>query len=282
MRGCHRHRTQLKCHRGSMLYYSVIGFMLLMLALAHYFSRLKQNKTPKTPVFLIFSMTVGSLLSLWSIGLLINEPTSIVTMSVVVLLGTFTLLISAVFVFFLATKATPIGNIKVSVGEQMLTFKTDNFDSASLLGKRTLLKFYRGSWCPYCSAELMMFEELAPKLTKFNVQIVGISNDTREQQQKHLIRDNISHTLVSDPELKIIRQYGVEHHKALGATEDDTMNLFGITMPIVWKMRYRPMAIPTSMLIDETGKIVWIDQSEDYRLRASEEAVMSAVKTHFA
>ena len=87
---------------------------------------------------------------------------------------------------------------------------------------------------------------------------------------------------MADPELNIIRQYGVEHHKALGATSENLISLFGLTMPRPWKMKYKPMSIPTSILIDENGKIVWIDQSEDYRLRASEDAVMGAVATNFA
>ena len=197
------------------------------------------------------------------------------------MVGLYVLSTSATFTFFLVTKNTPIGDIKVSVGDQILPFKTENFNSKSLIGKRTLLKFYRGSWCPYCSSELVMFEELKVKLAEYNVQIVGISNDSTEQQAAHLVRDNISHTLVSDPNLNIIRQYGVEHHKAIGATAEDTINLFGIHMPSPWKMRYKPMSIPTSILINESGEVVWIDQSDDYRLRASEEAVMSAVNNNF-
>jgi hypothetical protein len=41
------------------------------------------------------------------------------------------------------------------------------------------------------------------------------------------------------------------------------------------------MAIPTSLLVDEQGIIRWIDQSEDYRLRSSEQRVMDAVRSAF-
>jgi hypothetical protein len=41
------------------------------------------------------------------------------------------------------------------------------------------------------------------------------------------------------------------------------------------------MAIPTSLLIDEKGVIQWVNQSEDYRLRASNTAVLQAVKDAF-
>ncbi|MEJ6080914.1 hypothetical protein MT391_20665 [Vibrio sp. 1-Bac 57] len=60
------------------------------------------------------------------------------------------------------------------------------------------------------------------------------------------------------------------------------ISIFAITMRLPWKIKYKPMYIPTSKLINENGEIVWIDQSEDYRLRASEDAVMGAIKANFA
>jgi len=260
---------------------SIVSFVLLNTALVHYFSKLKQNKAAKNPVFLKIAMAISSLLSVWAISTLFTTPTSLISTVLIIVIALLVLSTSAMFTFFLATAETPIGGIKIAVGDDLLTFKTENFDSSSLAGKRTLLKFYRGSWCPYCSAELVMFETLKPKLDEYNIQIVGISNDTIAQQKEHKIRDNISHTLVADPELNIIRQYGVEHHKALGATSENLISMFGISMPLPWKMKYKPMSIPTSILIDENGKILWIDQSKDYRLRASEDAVMGAVTANF-
>lgn len=204
---------------------SLFGFMLLNIALVHYFYMLKKSKTPKKAVFLIFSMLIGSLMSLSAITTAFTEPVSNLNLIVVVILALLVWSISATFSFFLATKATPIGDIKVAVGADILPFTTANFDSASLMGKRILLKFYRGSWCPYCSAELIMFEQLKPKLAEYNIEIFAISNDSTAHQQAHCLRDNISHTLISDENLAVIRQYGVEHHKALAGTADDTMNI---------------------------------------------------------
>ena len=70
-----------------------------------------------------------------------------------------------------------------------------------------------------------MFEQLKPKLAEYNIEIFAISNDSTAHQQAHCLRDNISHTLISDENLAVIRQYGVEHHKALAGTADDTMNI---------------------------------------------------------
>jgi hypothetical protein len=41
------------------------------------------------------------------------------------------------------------------------------------------------------------------------------------------------------------------------------------------------MAIPTSLLVDENGVIRWIDQTDDYRLRSSNERVLQAVSEAF-
>ncbi|GAB1623807.1 hypothetical protein AAOGI_38570 [Agarivorans albus] len=261
---------------------SITGFVILNIALVLYFAKLKKNQTPKNPIILKGSMLVSTAFVLWSICSAYSGGVSAGVWTGIIFMAFYILSINITFAVFLATKNTPIGDIKVKVGDTILPFKTVNFNSESLIGKRTLLKFYRGSWCPYCSAELVMFEKLKTKLTPYGIEVMGISNDTTEQQAAHLVRDNLTHTLIPDPELNIIRQYGVEHHKALAATANDTIGLFGITMPLPWKMKHKPMSIPTSMLIDEHGKIVWIDQSEDYRIRASEEAVMGAVKANFS
>ena len=258
---------------------AILASCVLTISLVHYFYKLKKNQVPRTPILLMAGMLVSSIISIGSLSLSFSEPT--LSTVLIVLLALYVLPTSAMFSYLLANKNTPVGNIKVKTGDDIIPFKTDNFDSESLAGQRTLLKFYRGSWCPYCSSELVMFEELKPKLKEYGIQIMAISNDTVEQQKAHSMRDNISHTLISDPELNIIRQYGVEHHKAIGATSDNLISIFGIAMPLPWKMKYTPMSIPTSLLIDENGKIVWVDQSSDYRLRASEEAVMGAVKTNF-
>ena len=115
-------------------------------------------------------------------------------------------------------------------------------------------------------------------LEQYGVNVVAISKDDAKTADKHKSRDNLSLTLLADPELAVIRQYGVEHHKALEVS-GPSVTVFGITLGFIPSVK--KMAIPTSMLIDEQGVIRWIDQTDDYRLRSSEELVMKAVKDVF-
>ena len=59
------------------------------------------------------------------------------------------------------------------------------------------------------------------------------------------------------------------------------LTAFGI--PLAMGMyKYRAMSIPTSILVDENGIIKWIDQSEDYRIRASQDRILEALKQAFS
>ena len=84
--------------------------------------------------------------------------------------------------------------------------------------------------------------------------------------------------LLSDPDLKVIRQYGVEHHKAV---EFSTLNIsiFGVHFGLLPQVK--AMAIPTTLLLDEAGAIRWIDQADDYRIRSDGSRVGAAVQETF-
>ena len=119
---------------------------------------------------------------------------------------------------------------------------------------------------------------MQPDLEKFSVSVVALSKDTAEEAAIHMTRDKLSLTLLSDSKLEVIRQYGVEHHKALNFTTGSFM-LF--TIPLAFRPSFKTMAIPTSLLLDENGIIQWIDQADDYRIRSNGDRVLQAVKSAF-
>jgi len=117
------------------------------------------------------------------------------------------------------------------------------------------------------------------ELDAHGVGLVALSCDTAEEAAVHRERDGLELTLLADPELRVIRQYGVEHHKAIGF-KTGGFSIGGI--PLTLKPpSFRSMAIPTTLLIDEDGIIRWIDQTDDYRLRSANERVLAAVRDAF-
>lgn len=117
------------------------------------------------------------------------------------------------------------------------------------------------------------------ELAAHGVELVALSKDTVADAAFHKQRDELTLTLLADPTLAVIRQYGVEHHKAI---EFSTGRFTIAGIPLALVPSFKTMAIPTSILIDETGTIRWIDQSDDYRLRSDNSLVMGAVQRTFA
>jgi alkyl hydroperoxide reductase subunit AhpC len=120
---------------------------------------------------------------------------------------------------------------------------------------------------------------MQPELAKRNIRVVALSKDSVEEAAIHRTRDGLSLTLLADPELQVIRQFGVEHHKALNFTTGTFM--IG-TIPLALTPSFKTMAIPTSLLVDEDGVILWIDQSDDYRIRSNNERVLGAISKVFS
>ena len=116
------------------------------------------------------------------------------------------------------------------------------------------------------------------ELDAYGVEMIALSKDTVAEAAIHKERDGISMTLLSDENLDVIRQYGVEHHKAFGFTTD-TFSFFGI--PMSTQPSFKTMAIPTTFIIDEAGIIRWIDQTDDYRIRSDNKRVLDAVQSVF-
>ena len=67
-----------------------------------------------------------------------------------------------------------------------------------LAGQFAVVLFYRGSWCPYCNAQLRAFERATEKLDALQVKVVALSVDdeatTRELIAKHRLTFPVGHS----------------------------------------------------------------------------------------
>jgi peroxiredoxin len=262
---------------------ALFGFGVVFTTIILYFRTIPRGTVPEKVGGFAAKLGIGVVLSALGVYLgLTGEGSAGVLTYVPAGLAIF----FGVFILWVLTqRKTPLGEIKIAEGDKLLQFTAITsggmrFDSTELDGKRTLLKFFRGGWCPYCSSELVAFDGMSDELAKYGVSVVALSKDTPDEATVHKTRDGLNLTLLSDPDLKIIRAYGVEHHKALGQTKNPTFMLGGVPLGLA-PFNFQSMAIPTTLLVDEAGIIRWIDQTDDYRLRSSNQRVMEAVKAAF-
>lgn len=105
------------------------------------------------------------------------------------------------------------------------------------LGKKVILYFYPKDNTSGCTKQACGFSERRLQFTEKGAVILGISKDSIASHKKFEQNHNLGFTLLSDPELDVIKAYGVWQEK----------KLYGkVSMGIV----------RTTYLIDENGIVI--------------------------
>ncbi len=102
----------------------------------------------------------------------------------------------------------------IEVGDRAPEFEaTDSrgepFRLSSLRGRSVILYFFPKAFTGGCTIETQQFAALAPALTEKGVQVVGVSVDSAETEQRFAAHCGATFPIVSDAGKTIARSYGV-------------------------------------------------------------------------
>ena len=108
-------------------------------------------------------------------------------------------------------------------------------------------------------------EELRPEFDKRGVQVVTVSTDRPEVIRKRRRVHGLQARMLSDKDLVVTDAFGLRNQGFHSAPpSDDT----------------EALPVPTSLLIDGEGKVLWMDQSENYQRRSGPEVVLAALREY--
>jgi peroxiredoxin len=113
---------------------------------------------------------------------------------------------------------------------------------------------------------LRRWEELRPEFDKRGINILTVSTDTPGEIAKGHKKHKIGATMLSDRELEVTDRFGFRNEGRHS----------GPPPPIGAKR----LPVPTSLLVDANGKVLWKDQSENYQRRSDPDYVLSALREH--
>lgn len=109
-------------------------------------------------------------------------------------------------------------------------------------------------------------ETLRADFDRRGVQVVTVSTDTPEEisEERHL--HGLQARMLSDQQLIVTDKFGLRNTAVHSAPPgDDTVAL----------------PVPTTLLIDTNGKVLWMDISEDYQRRSDPSVVLAAMRQVF-
>lgn len=127
---------------------SLLSFVLVGGITVSYFSKVAEAKLTHEIGFWVVSLVLGLAMAASSI---VWGPQSGTLGAGVIAPAAIAIAMSSMMLFFFSQRKTPIGDLKVKVGDKLLPFaaKTSEgatFQSGELSDRRILLKFFRGGW----------------------------------------------------------------------------------------------------------------------------------------
>ena len=134
-------------------------------------------------------------------------------------------------------------------------------NSRQFLGNPALFLFYRGNWCPLCMAQIKEIAAQYKQLADHGVQIVLISPQPHKHTQKLAQRFEVPFIYLVDAgnkvarQLKLLAQNGLPFGMQLLGYDSDTV-------------------MPTVVITDAEGKIIFADLTDNYRVRPEPETFM--------
>jgi peroxiredoxin len=143
-------------------------------------------------------------------------------------------------------------------------------------GRPAVVVFYRGAWCPFCNIALRTYEaELAPALADRGFVMIAVSPQKPDGSLSAAETNQLTYAVVSDPGNQLASALGIltePSAEAAAAQQQVGLDLAehnadgGVTLPM-----------PTTVVVDASGVIRWIDVHPNYTNRSEVPDILAAV-----
>jgi peroxiredoxin len=140
----------------------------------------------------------------------------------------------------------------------------------------TVLAFYRGGWCPYCSLTLRTYSQaLLPELNRHGVGLAAISPQTPDGSLSTQETNELPFAVLSDPGNALARALGIlmPARPEVSAAQRQ----LGLDLTAVNADGSETLPMPTVVVLDAESTIRWIDVHPDYTTRSEVTDILAAV-----
>lgn len=144
--------------------------------------------------------------------------------------------------------------------------------NAAVAAKPTILIFYRGGWCPFCSKQLSGLEAIAPDLEKQGYQLIAVSTDKPEGLMQSASKEKLSYTLLSDADLNLSKQFGIAFKAPKGYWEMLPKTTGGMNTDLL-------LPVPSVFILDRKGAIRFEYINPDFKQRLSAELLTAVTQS---
>lgn len=161
-------------------------------------------------------------------------------------------------------------NTELTEGEklpvfQLKTVEGETFSSEQFKGSAWLLIFYRGNWCPLCMTQIREVAGRYIDLDRLGVKVALISPQPEAKTQELAKRFKVPMTFLVDTDFKASKKLKLLHEN-------------GVPFGLKWLGYGEDTALPTVLMVNKHGRIVYSDQTSNYRVRPEPEQFLEVAR----
>ena len=171
----------------------------------------------------------------------------------------------------------------LKVGDQVSDFELPNAVGQmvglyeTLQGGSAVITFYRGGWCPFCSAELEAYQGAIDGIRALGATLFAISPQLPDQSLSMAEKQNLTFEVLSDIHNDVARQFGIVYHvqDELQAVYED----LGLDLPAFNGDDSFDLPVPATYVVDTSGMVRLSFVDPDYTRRLDPTDVLSVLQT---
>jgi peroxiredoxin len=147
---------------------------------------------------------------------------------------------------------------------------------AALGGRRGVVVFYRGAWCPYCNIALNAYQsDLVGELENRGVGLTAVSPQTPDGSLSMQEKNDLAFAVLSDPGSALAGSVGIV--TAPSAEARAAQLELGLDLEAVNVDGTTAIPMPTTIILDPDRTVRWIDVHPDYSTRSEPAEVLAAL-----
>ena len=159
---------------------------------------------------------------------------------------------------------------KIKEGKRLPKIELEDYEGRKLSsddwkGQKQLVIFYRGNWCPICTAQVHELNDFKSQFDDLGVKITLISPQSHTKSRNHAKRVGMDFDFLVDVNNEAAKTLGILQENGLPAG----FQVLGYDSDV---------PKPTTFVLDETGKVIFADLTTNYRLRTRPEDILAALK----
>jgi peroxiredoxin len=137
--------------------------------------------------------------------------------------------------------------------------------SSSMSDRPTVWIFYRGNWCPLCMAQIKEIVAQYQELEELGVRVALVSPQPHRFSQALARKFDVAFEYLTDEKNRAAKVLGIAHLHGLPAG----MQALGYDSDTV---------LPTVIITGESGKILWVHETDNYRVRPEPETYLEVLR----